>query len=249
MHPTLSMLLLCTDEQSLSNIDRASKVYNIHTEACLTAAEAMIFARRRRFDLVVVDLDLAQATDLLRHQGTGGQDCPSVVIGLTAKAHIAQYPPNKHVHLVVQKPFTASLMERTLRSAYRLLLNVTRSAYRLHVEIAASAMIYQDGRRQPLQNVILRDLSSTGVRLTTASQIARDATVFIDFQLPGNEGQIHAVGKVIWTGPKGNAGIQFLSIAAPQFERLKGWLSTHFPWTPELALKASESNAQQAYSM
>jgi hypothetical protein len=244
-------LLVCADAQALSAIDGAAKGYEIQTEVCFTASEAFNVLRRRRFKLLVLDLDLPKATDVLRYRSLSSRDHPNVVIALASKGVSLKQTVGEQIHLVVQKPFTASLMERSLRSAYRLLLNETRATFRYSVDIiAAAATVVEQGRKRALQNVILRDLSSTGLRAKADSPLPTDSTVFVDFLLPGTEDKIHAVGRVIWANTQGDAGIQFISISAQEFQKLREWLSTRCPWTIDLPLKAvDEARGEDARSM
>lgn len=235
----ISTLLFCADVQAISAIRCASRSYEITCETCFTAADAFQMIKRQKFSMLILDFDLPGAADVLRCHTENRHEHPRVVIALSSKAWSVK--AGGEIHLLVHKPCTDSLMERNLRSAYGILLHETRAAFRHAVEIGASASFIQRGRRLTLQNTVLRDLSSTGLRLKTDSLLLKDSTVFIDFQLPGTHDQVHAVGRIIWTKPQGEAGVQFLSVPAPEFQRLKEWLAARCPWTTELPLRSAQA--------
>jgi hypothetical protein len=103
---------------------------------------------------------------------------------------------NKRVHFVLQKPFTPELLGRTLKAGYSLIVNEKRTAFRHAVRIPANASFLEDNCKNALENTSVQDVSVTGICLQTDTVVPKDATAFIDFELPDSHGPISAIGDV-----------------------------------------------------
>jgi len=238
MQAPLSALLLCNDDQSLDVIDRTFEDYSVSTYFCMSGESAQVSADNRKFDLLMLDFDEPEALQLVDFRAVDLWGYPSVVIAIASNPANMKRALSKRVHFVLQKPFTPELLGRTLKAGYGLIVNEKRTAFRHAVHFPASASFLENNVKNPLQNASVQDISFTGICLQADTAAPKDATVFIDFELPDSHAPISAIGKVMWSDNQGRAGIQFRFIPPLEQEQLRGWLSNHCPWDVELQPKS-----------
>jgi len=238
MEMNLSAFLLSSDLEALLVLKQTFGQYGIQPITCRTAATAPDILKHKRFDLFVLDLALPGSGALLEQLRSDGSGNAHTVIALTPRAGVAEQSLRKQVRHVLQKPFTLETATKTLKASYGLIAMEKRAYFRCAVRLNASASYEENKLRRPLPNATLRDISQCGLCLKTDSVIPKDATVFVDFQLPGNRGaQIHTTGKVMWSDSHGNAGVLFKTAQPQESGQLRDWLNTQCPWSTELSPK------------
>ncbi|HEY2496359.1 MAG TPA: PilZ domain-containing protein [Candidatus Angelobacter sp.] len=234
MQAPITALLLCNDARSLEVIDRTFEEYSISTYSCGSGQTANSSASQRKFDLLMLDFDEPDAEELIEFRATDLWGYPSVVIAIASDPAVMKRTLNKRVHFTLQKPFTPELMGSTLRAGYSLIVNEKRAAFRHTVRMPATASFLEQQMRHPLENVSIHDISQNGLCLQTAIAVPKDATVFVDFQLPDTHTSISTIGKVMWSDATGRAGVHFRFIPPSEQKQLREWLSERCPWDVEL---------------
>jgi hypothetical protein len=234
MQIPLTALLLCNDAQALIPIERTFEDYGIPALFCPNSNAAQDSLNRRKFDLLVLDFDEPGANELVDFQAMDARGVPSVIIALAEDPDILKRMLSRRVHFTIRKPVTGNVMVHTLKAAYSMIVTEKRISFRHSVRIKADASILDRRERQTLGPSIIRDVSHTGLRLQTESIVARDSTIFVDFELPDEGEQIHTIGKVIWSTAQGHVGIQFRFIAPLELRSLRSWLGARCPWDIEL---------------
>jgi PilZ domain len=71
---------------------------------------------------------------------------------------------------------------------------------------------------------VLRDLSEFGIALQTVSPLTLDQQVRLHFDLPAPRVRIEAAGRIAWTDPWGQAGVQFVDLPERSRRSLKEWI-------------------------
>lgn len=102
----------------------------------------------------------------------------------------------------------------------------TRKARRFDVTLKVTVSYQLNCQRYPEQAGTLLNISETGLRLHTEIPLPQDAVAFVDLELPGTEDKVRAIGKVVWSHPNGEAGIELGYIPAKQFKFLVPFLQT-----------------------
>lgn len=236
METVLSAFLLSTDPQSLSVAKHTFDQYAVRTTACRTCSEALETLKQKRFDLFVLDFDLRGIAELLSSLTLSCLSQTSSIIALAGASSSLSDALCRRARYVLDKPLTVDAMAGALHSMYRLIFLEKRTYFRCAVRVRASAAYQQNILRQPLENAIIQDISLNGLCLNTGEILPQGAKAFVDFQLPGTPDQIHVIGNVIWSD-RGRTGIQFSSVPSDEFEKLRRWLNSRCPWTPELPAK------------
>jgi ActR/RegA family two-component response regulator len=245
MEAAFSAFLLSRDPQSLSITKQTCQTYGIQTTACSTSLSAFDVLKRRTFDLLVLDLDVATSAELLELQARHRCNHARDVIVLTEKSQEMTAPLHQRVRNVLQKPFTSDAMANALKTAYSLIVMERRVSFRCAVRINVSAWYRKNCLKQPLSNAMVLDLSQKGLCLKTEIDVPKDTTVFVDLLLPRTTDQIHPMGKVMWSDPHGKAGVQF-GLVPQEFAKLRNWLNAQCPWSPELRPVPAKSTTKVA---
>lgn len=100
----------------------------------------------------------------------------------------------------------------------------TRKSARFDVSLKITVTYQLNCQRHPPQEGTLRNISESGLCLQTAEPLPKDAVVFVDLELPGSEEKVRAIGKVVWSKPNGEAGVELGYIPAKQFKFLAPFL-------------------------
>jgi len=240
MQIPLTALLMCSDPQALGAIERTFEQYGIPAYICPDSKTAESSLNRRKFDLMVLDFDLAGAETLVDFHAMDARGIPGLIIALARDPAVLKSVLSRRVHFTLQKPLAGDLMVRTLKAAYSTIVTEKRASFRHSVRIKAEASILERSQRRSLGPATVLDVSHTGLGLQTASLVPRDATIFVDFELPQDREPIHTIGKVIWSDGQGHLGVQFRFIAPLEMKNLHLWLSTHCPWDVELEPRSIE---------
>jgi hypothetical protein len=151
----------------------------------------------------------------------------------------------KRIHFAVRKPVRDDAMTQVLTSACTLILIEKRVSFRHAVMINADAWVVNNGAKRPLPGTICLDVSHTGLCIRTGLVLTKDATVFVDFCLPGSEECIHTIGIVVWSDPHRQAGIRFRYVSPREFKRLRAYLNAKYPWSETLAMIPEYQRANQ----
>jgi len=205
----------------------------------MSSSTAQTSLTQKKFDLLVLDFDDPGAAALIDFRPLDTRGFPSVVIAIARDAEVLKGALSRRVHFVLQKPFTQELMLRTLKAAYGQIVNEKRTTFRHSVRIIADACIVDGESKIILPDATIQDVSQTGLCLQAATTIPRDATIFVDFELPDERGEVHAIGRVMWSDARGHAGVQFRFIAPLEMKNLRNWLIARCPWDVELEAKTT----------
>lgn len=73
---------------------------------------------------------------------------------------------------------------------------------------------------------IIRDLTESGIAIQAVAPLQADREVKVSFDLLSPRVRVDAVGRVAWTDPSGQGGIQFNGLALRTQRALRDWLFT-----------------------
>jgi DNA-binding response OmpR family regulator len=234
MEPFLA-LLVSADRGPLNITQKVLEEYGVNVKVVASAQAAEQLIKTTKFDLGIFDHDLPGALDLTRVQKNLN---PKMVFALLRGEHVKDVR-GKRIHFVVQKPFTADLLARTLRAAYGTMIRERRVAFRHPVQIkpTTSALVQEHGN-QNLQSSVILDVSQTGLCIQTQEILPLAATLQVNFNLPEGKELIHTVGSVMWTRASGRTGIRFTHVSAEEQKFLTEWLDSILPYQTEAVPRA-----------
>jgi len=239
----LSALLVCGDAGTLSVTQKVLEEYGMSVRVAPSAPAADLLMKRTRFDLAVFDSDVPGAMQLA---APDANHTPKMIFGLV-RAFKTDAVVGKRVHFIVQKPFSADILGKSLRAAYGSMLRERRAAFRHPVHITASScvLLLENGQRN-VPNAKILDVSQTGLCLETQETLPQGVVLQISFALPNSKESLQFSGSVMWNQNSGKAGIKFVRVDSAEQIKLNSWLESIGPGDAELVGRGT-SGRQSSY--
>jgi hypothetical protein len=213
-------LLVSADPVTIRQFSEALQKLSIAPDVCQEVPEAIALLNRRKFDAVIVDLQLGapfgkiledlRLTPSNRTAVTfaiGGDDASTATFRMKSA-------------FFFDRPLSTESIRHTLKPAYGLMLRERRRYFRCPVSIPVVI------RRKSLPEVrcTTLNISEGGLALSTAVPFAPGEEVQVAFALPGHEIPWYAESIIPWAKP-GQIGIRFLSLSDESKSELQVWLS------------------------
>src|SRR6266436_1684191 len=82
---------------------------------------------------------------------------------------------------------------------------------------------------------IIRNLGEAGITVQAVAPLSADQQVFLRFDLANPRVRVEGTGRVAWTDPVGQAGIEFLSLSQRCRRGLREWMFTQLLATAQQA--------------
>ena len=217
------VLLVCNDLPAIQQLDEGMQQFAIVTEVCNDAGLAVRQLNRQKFEAVIVDLGLAQASEILEQVRLSPFNRTAVTFAIVAPREPGSVEiPQDQVrpNFVLEKPLSASSVGRTLKVAFGSIVRERRRSFRCPVTIPA--VIFADGTKSDCQVV---NLSEGGMAIAESPALKPGGQVKVIFTLPGQIDFFAFESEVCWYDDKGRAGLRSLNIPPEQHSALQNWLS------------------------
>jgi len=215
-------LLICPDAVTLPVLADALQRVDVVPIACDTRLAALDLLWQERFDAVIVDCDaLARGLEMVKvvRQAYGRT---AVVLALVAGEAGMKAAFEHGANLVMEKPVTASSVERTLRAARSLMITDQRRYFRLHVEFAVHLHSEVGGQTLDV-SAKSTDVSLGGMALQVPQPLQPRSILEVSFKPPGMEKRVHAEAEVAWSDARGGCGLRFLHLPLAELHALEKW--------------------------
>jgi diguanylate cyclase (GGDEF)-like protein/PAS domain S-box-containing protein len=214
-------LLVSADPATIQQFSRALRELSISPEACQDAASAALLLKRRKFDAVIVDLQLGDQSGLILdevHLSTSNRT--AVTFGIGDNDAEVTSDSRKKSQFVFERPLSARSIHKTLKPAYGLILRERRRYFRCPVSMP---VIIQRQRRQEIHCISV-NISGGGMALSTQVPLPPGEGVRVQFTLPNHEAPVLAESTICWS-KTGHLGVRFLSVSEEHKSELQVWLS------------------------
>jgi diguanylate cyclase (GGDEF)-like protein/PAS domain S-box-containing protein len=214
-------LLVSADPSTIQQFSLALRELSISPDACQDAASAALLLKRRKFDAVIVDLQLGeQSGDILDEAQLSPSNRTAVTFGIGDKDAEVTSAFRKKSQFVFERPVSAQSIHKTLKPAYGLILRERRRYFRCPV---STPVTIQRENRQQVRCFSL-NISEGGMALSTQVPLLPGERVRVQFPLPDHEVPLLAESTICWS-KTGHSGVRFLSISDEQKSELQAWLS------------------------
>jgi CheY-like chemotaxis protein len=214
-------LLVSADPSTIQQFSLALRELSISPDACQDAASAALLLKRRKFDAVIVDLQLGeQSGDILDEAQLSPSNRTAVTFGIGDKDAEVTSAFRKKSQFVFERPVSAQSIHKTLKPAYGLILRERRRYFRCPV---STPVTIQRENRQQVRCFSL-NISEGGMALSTQVPLLPGERVRVQFPLPDHEVPLLAESTICWS-KTGHSGVRFLSISDEQKSELQVWLS------------------------
>jgi hypothetical protein len=208
-------LLVSSDPWVFRTIDRMLQELSIRTNICLRSSRAFDLLAKGSTDLIVIDWEGEESSDLLQQIWKLGKARKPTIIAISALDC-----PIPGAHVVLRKPVTAESGAKAMRSAY---LRMLRD-HRVHARYPLMMKLTVTDEANKAVAVTVTDIGDGGLGLNTKAQLTIGETLSIRLLLPGLTRDIYLQVRVLWTREYGAAGCKFLRIPPVDSDILQDWL-------------------------
>lgn len=211
-------LFVTRDSSLFRVIGRILRDLSISTSICLSSSKACDLLGKGNADLIVIDYECEESSELMQHIWKGGKwKKPTVVAVATTNSP----PPGAHV--VLKKPVTTEAGIKGFKNAYSRMLVDYRRHTRHALMLPVEATFDRDTRQIPL---MVTDIGDGGVGLSTKENLVIGDVLSFRVCLPGTLREILVNVRVLWTREYGRSGCEFVRIPPVDLMILHDWLKT-----------------------
>jgi EAL domain-containing protein (putative c-di-GMP-specific phosphodiesterase class I)/CheY-like chemotaxis protein len=216
-------LLVSADPATIQQFSLALRDFSISPDACQDAASAGLLLKSRKFDAVIVDLQLGgQSGQILDEVRLSSSNQTAVTFGISDGDGDAEATAafRKKSQFVFERPLSPQSIHKTLKPAYGLILRERRRYFRYPVSIPV--IIQRDNREQVSGSSV--NISGGGMALGTQVPLLPGESVQVQFTLPDHQAQFLAKSTICWS-KTGHFGVRFVSVSDEDKSQLQTWLS------------------------
>ncbi len=216
-----SALLVSNDASTVKQLSASMQQLAMLPEVCAEVGAALGLLSRRKFEAVIVDLQLGgQAKSVLEKVRLSPSNRTAVIFAISDSDAETAGAFKDGSNFVMRRPLSPASIDRSLKVAYGLIVRERRRYFRCPVEILAA--IYSPGMLAVHGRTL--NISEGGVAINTSLPLQPGAQVKVQFTLPDRETQFEAESTVCWS-KEGYLGFQFTSLSPQLTSALQEWLS------------------------
>lgn len=220
---TLSSMVVSRDWPEISVLECILSALHIEVEVEAQPARAKEKLAKSKIDALIVDCDLEGSDNFLRglEDGMLLQTVPLVIFSgfrnkEKASASLATF--------FFQKPISVEQAVRTLSAARTMIVD---GRLRYHRHPLNTPVLLSCGPKKEI-DAELMNVSQGGLRVRLGNPLPANGPLQVSFALPGTKRRVKIRAEVAWQNNQGDAGIRFVSQAAPMKRDLQLWLEQRY---------------------
>jgi CheY-like chemotaxis protein len=194
---------------------------SISSEVCRDGPTAISALKLRKFDAVIVDLQLGQESGtVLDELRLSASNRTTVTLAVSGGEAVSTAASRKKVGFVIERPLSPLSIRGALKAAYGLILRERRRYFRCPISIPVVIL------RQDVPDVRCdsMNISEGGIALSTFVPLKSGERVRIQFTLPGHKAPLLVESTVCWW-KTGHIGMRFICLSPLSTSELQDWLS------------------------
>ena len=216
-----SALLVCSDAGTIKQLSASMQQLAMVPEVCIEVGAALGLLNRRKFEAVIVDLQLGgQAKSVLEKVRLSPSNRTAVIFAISDSDAETAAAFKDGSNFVLRRPLSPSSIDRSLKVAYGLIVRERRRYFRCPVEILAAI----HAPDMPVVHGRTLNISEGGVAINTSLSLKPGTQVKVEFTLPEREIPFEAEATVCWS-KEGYLGFQFKALSPQLASALQEWLS------------------------
>jgi CheY-like chemotaxis protein len=222
--PTIGVrvLLVSGDIQIIDTLCESMGKMSMHVDICSDFTSAAYKLCHSKFEALVVDFkDRTEALDLLKKLRQMTSHRASVVIAVLNCNEEMPSAFRAGASFVLVKPLSPTVLMRTLRVSYPLMVNEKRRSFRCPVRVPVYVTI--GSQTEIMANSA--NISEVGIALTNAPGLQVGDRVTLRLLLPHTQADAKITAEVCWCKPTGAAGLEFVQVPGSIKEHLVSWLA------------------------
>jgi hypothetical protein len=214
-------LLVSDDPATTEQVSRALQDLSILPDVCHQMAESIRLLNCRKFDAVVVDLQLGrQSEDVLNEVRLSPSNRTAVTFAISSSDAETTSSLRKRSSFIFERSLSARAVCGTLKSAYGLILRERRRYFR-H-PIAVPVTVLRQG--MPEVRCYSSNISEGGMSISTLIPLRIGEKIRAHFTLPDHREPFLTESTICWCAT-GQLGIRFVSFSREPKSELQDWLS------------------------
>jgi ActR/RegA family two-component response regulator len=215
------VLLVSNDAVTIQQLSESMQQLAMSPEVCGEVPTALGILNRRKFEAVIVDLQLGdQASAVVEKVRLSPANRTAVIFTISDGDAEAACAFKAGSHFVLRRPLSQISIDRNLKVAYGLIVRERRRYFRCPVEIPAVIC----GPAKPEIYGQTLNISEGGIAITTSVSLGPGIKVQVEFTLPGHPSRF-AVGAAVCWCKETYLGLQFTSLSPPLATELQEWLA------------------------
>jgi len=217
------VLLASNDADAIRQLGESAARLAICLEVCSKPSDAVRLLGHRKFEAVIVDLELGrQGNSILQQVRASQRNRTAVTFIITSSNQEAASASKTGSSFIFQRPLSADSIDRTFRAAYGMIVRELRRSFRC--PMAVPAVVRRPGQQDIRCQTL--DISEGGLGINSSLVLESGTQVTLEFTLPGNNAAFCTPAQLCWCDPKGRLGLRFLNLSSTQKSELQGWLSS-----------------------
>jgi PilZ domain len=214
-------LLVSADPVTIGAFSLAMRKLSISLEVCQEAAGAVRLLNRRKFDAVVVDLQLGpQCGLILDGLNLSVSNRTAVTFAISSSDVDATAAFRRRTGFVFGRPFSPQSIRSTLKPAYGLILRERRRYFRCPISNPVTIL----RRNMPEVRCRSVNISEGGMAVSALFPLNAGEGVQLQFTLPDHKEPFLAKSTICWL-KTGHFGVRFVSLPLERKSELQEWLS------------------------
>lgn len=216
------VLLVSNDIQTIDTLCHYMGKMAMHVVVCSDFAFATRKLCHSKFEAIVVDFkERAEALALLATSRQMTSHKGSVVLAILNSNDEMPAAFQAGASFVLVKPIHPTVLARTLKVSYPLMVSDRRRSFRCPVRVPVYVAI---GTR-PEYVATSANISEVGIALTNSPPLQVGDKLALRLTLPSTHAAIRIDAEVAWKDEEGKSGLQFAQVTAPVKEQLVSWLA------------------------
>jgi hypothetical protein len=214
-------LLVSAGPVTIGQFSLALRELSISPVICQEAAGAVRILNRRKFDAVVVDLQLGQQYELiLDGLNRSLSNRTAVTFAISSSEVDATAAFHRRTGFVFGRPLSPQSIRNALKPAYGLILRERRRYFRCPISNPVIIL------RRNMTEVRCRsvNISEGGMALSAVVPLDAGEDVQVQFALPDHKEPFLAKSTICWL-KTGHFGVRFVSLPLERKSELQQWLS------------------------
>jgi len=216
----LEAVIVSCDTQLLHIVTKGLHDSGVEAKTFDDANAANNYISTRKVDAVIVDSEIAGATNLLRRvRETPSNSRTPTFATIHTRELYGELAAS--AHFIMEKPLSQEHFDRALRAAHDLMLLERRRYHRQPLEIPIT-VAYSNGEFFSTGAMI--NLSEHGFALRCERPLNRRELLEVQFVLPGLVIKFRCSVEVVWGDSDGTGGVRFLALEKRYREALTKWI-------------------------
>src|SRR4029077_19139481 len=201
-------LLASADPVTIQQFTLALRELSISPDLCQEAAGAFLLLGRRKFDTVIVDLQLGEQCGLILDAvGLSASNRTAVTFAISGSEADATAVFRRRTGFVFGRPLSPQSIRSTLKPAYGLILRERRRYFRCPISNPVTIL----RRNMPEVRCLSVNISEGGMAVSTSVRLNAEEPVRVQFTLPNHREPFLAESKICWL-KAGQFGVRFVSL-------------------------------------